>query len=236
MMAIVRKRYSQLSVRDRFIYEILTEYDYANAEGFCKGFIFPSIETIAREYTVSASSVYRSLKKLRECGLISVRRRQNRSACIYILDLPEDKFSTLTNERRLSIPTNEYRNNENIRNIANRLEFLKVLNEDTVARLVAWGYTERQAVQDCVRFGIDELYTQLSNLSAMLAHGLAVREPAKWLNWAIRSRKRIDSRELEAAAARFQRLTAPKRQSPEGEWVFDEQNRTCQWMPRGVVE
>src|SRR5262245_39936250 len=94
MVKAVRNNFKDLSIGNRYLYEILTEYDFQDEfSGYCKGYIFPSVEQLAEDCACSVGTIYRFLKELRKAHLIRVTRRQNSVSYIYLLDVPEEKLS-----------------------------------------------------------------------------------------------------------------------------------------------
>jgi len=81
---------------------------------------------------------------------------------------------------------------------ATHLEFVNVLRAEAVTRLIAYGYDPHQAARDCITFGVEEVETQLSNLTIITLHGGSIRNAARWLNFAIRIHKRVDLTSWEA--------------------------------------
>lgn len=200
MIKAVKRGYFQLSPKDKFVYEIFTEYDYQDkSTGLCKGFIYPSFERIEEDYGIKTNTLYRSYRKLEKAGLVKRQRRMNTNSKIYLLDLPDKQLSTKQNEGQLSkVPNAINRINEKNRRFATRLDFVKAMSEEAVTRLIAYGYDPKAAVRDCLTFGAQELETQLDNLTLLTLHGGIIRDPARWLNFGIHHHRRIDPAQLKS--------------------------------------
>ncbi len=206
MIKVVRKGYEQLSNSDKYIYELLTEFDFADTiTGLCKGYIFPSARTIATECKIPIRTLYRHLANLENAGLIKRIRRQYRGAVIKLVDIPEQILSTYRNERQLPILANVYNRNllTNRRIIANvgNFDFLFSAREHTCyERLVSWGYHATQAIRDISNpeIGAQKVEQRLSDLHTLLRAGWTPRQTfAQWLNWALRSNERIETRDAQ---------------------------------------
>jgi len=103
MLKAVRREYPQLTPTDKYVYEILSEYDYQDERtGRCKGFIYASFPRIEQDYGIVTSTLYRSFRRLEKAGLVRRRRRMNTSSVIYLLDVPEAQLSTTHHEGQLS--------------------------------------------------------------------------------------------------------------------------------------
>ena len=230
MIKAVRKGYKQLSSLDKYIYEILTEYDFADAiSGICKGYIFPDPKRIAADYNMPVRTLYRHLAQLKEAHLIKCIRRQYRGPVIQLLDIPEALLSTYRNERRLPEMANLYRKNivTNRRIVANvaTVDFLFSAREYACyERLLSWGYHPTQAIRDIANseIGVEKVEQRLVDLHTLLRAGWTPRQTfAQWLNWALRSDEAIAIRDNQAYPP-ADRPAAPRLSPEDFEEYIDE--------------
>jgi hypothetical protein len=199
MMKTVRKEFPQLKTKDKYLYEILIDYDYADEmTGLCKGYVFPDPKkTLTNECNTSYRTICRQLERLEQAKLIKRIPRQNKGPIIILLDIPEEQLSTYRNERRMPKTAIAYnRNNETKRNKYTNNTQCTAVEQVVVRKLVLLGYGSGQALTDVKRYGADEVDYHITNLCLTLKKGAKIRDLPRWLNWAIRTKYCIDTSQL----------------------------------------
>lgn len=96
--------------------------------------------------------------------------------------------NTYPHATKLSSPYKGYK--ETIENTPNSIQYYEAKFDDVVTHLISLGYSQQQAIRDCVEYGREELAQQIENLYAYMRAGKSFHSYAKWLNWAIRSKHR----------------------------------------------
>jgi hypothetical protein len=245
MIKSVRKGYKQLPLEGKYLYEILIEYDYADEiTGLCKGYVFPDPKkTLTQDCNMSYRTICRQLERLEKVKLIKRIPRQNRGPLIVLLDIPDEQLSTYRNERRMpkmaTVYNKDYENrrsnNKQLQYSLEKIKRYEARNDVVVFHLISLGYKPEQAVNDFMEFGRGELQQQIENLYAYLRCGKVFGSYARWLNWAIRSRYRVNL----VALASLQAEGNPKQAcQEEGEWLPMESDdpyeaNTLHWRPKG---
>ena len=187
-------------------YRVLCDLDFADrSTGLCKGAVWHATETLAQYLGRSVRTIQRHLAALEQAGLVVRKRRQNcstvvrlfvsaitQSAIVDNVSPQTTKMSFAYKGKKENIKTNNTGEGRDLE----ALRSYEAKHDAVVTQLVGFGYDIKQAVADFVQFGREELAQQLANLSAYIQAGKVFGSCARWLNWAIRAKHRLDPDQL----------------------------------------
>lgn len=226
--------YGQLGLSAAVVrtYRVLCDLDFADrSTGLCKGAVWHATETLAQYLGRSVRTIQRHLVALETAGLVVRKRRQNCSTIVRLFvsvktqPAPVDnvspqatKMSFAYKGKKETIKTNNTKQGRNL----DALRRYEAKCDAVVTQLIGFGYDVQQAIADFVHFGREELSLQMANLSAYIQAGKVFGSCARWLNWAIRSKHRLDPAQLSKSVPSVT-VTVPVSRVEEGyELVCDE--------------
>src|SRR4051794_36645215 len=87
--------YKTLSDAAKITYQIIDGFDWEDKEtGDSKGFVFPSIETIANIRNVAIRTIFRHIQELEKVGLLIRVRRRNLPSVLYIEEVSDTEANS----------------------------------------------------------------------------------------------------------------------------------------------
>lgn len=191
--------YGNLSLPPTVIrtYRVLCDLDFADrSTRRCKGYIWYATETIAQYIGCTTRTIQRHLRALEHAGLI-VRERRERTSSLVRLNVLVRMIVPAVDKSypQTTTVSSPYKGNkETSDNTPTSIQYYAAKWDDAVTQLISFGYDTELAIRDCVQFGREELLLQIQNLYAYMRQGKSFHSYARWLNWAIRAKHRVDPR------------------------------------------
>jgi hypothetical protein len=97
---VVRRR-SDISDGAKLTYLEILDFDFAHKyTGECKGYVFPSNETLSENRGVSERTIRQHIEELIVAGVLSRVRRKNKSSLLYISSVIQSNVEQYTSESR----------------------------------------------------------------------------------------------------------------------------------------